>query len=176
MLLGPPDKRPRRVTGLGVREHPVVVAGGERSSHRVGQVADASPRWKGEADLGSARSRPPMVLGVPSATDAPVDHDHEPVGEVLGFVHEMGGEEDGDAEGPKARDHVPRHAPCGRVEPRGGLVEEDEFGIADSALGRRQDAGAPPESLLAAVSCPVSPSRPAPTSRGRHAAPDNSPA
>jgi hypothetical protein len=51
----------------------------------------------------------------------------------------VGGEEDGLAERLQALDHVPGVAAGGRVEAGGGLVEEDQVGVADDPDG---DVGA----------------------------------
>jgi hypothetical protein len=63
--------------------------------------------------------------------DRAVAQDAQPVGEVLGLVHVVGGEEDRLPELAEAFDHVPRLPPRLRVEARGRLVEEHE--VADDA-------------------------------------------
>ena len=96
------------------------------------------------------RSRPPSVLGVPFGDDPPIGEDGDPVREVLGFVHEVGGQEDGLAELAQPGDYLPGR-PAGRgVEPGRRLVEEDDVGVADQrqcdiespTLAARELAGA----------------------------------
>src|SRR5581483_926973 len=64
-----------------------------------------------------------------------VVHDGDAVAEALGFVHVVGGEEDGAAGEFEAFDEVPELAARLRVEAGGGLVEEEEIGIADESAG-----------------------------------------
>ena len=63
--------------------------------------------------------------------DQPVADDRDPIGEVLRLVHVVGGEEDGLSELAEARDDLPRLAASRRVEAGGGLVEEEQLGVAD---------------------------------------------
>ena len=87
----------------------------------------------------------------PWATISPVAQDRHAVGEVLGLVHVVGGEEDRLAERLQPLDHVPGLAPRGRVEAGRRLVEEDQVGVADDpdrdvgaaflAAGERADPG-----------------------------------
>jgi len=63
-----------------------------------------------------------------------VVHDGDAVAEALGFIHVVGGQDDGAARSFEVIDKVPRDdgRACGS-RARGGLVEEEQFGIADQA-------------------------------------------
>src|SRR5207248_6093672 len=63
--------------------------------------------------------------------DLPLAQHRDAVGELLGLVEVVRGEQDGLAERAERADHLPRRAAGLRVEAGGGLVEEDEVGIAD---------------------------------------------
>ena len=52
-----------------------------------------------------------------------VDHD-DAVGQRVGLVEVLGGEQDGDAVGDEPADHAPHALPAGGVEPGGRLVEK----------------------------------------------------
>ena len=84
--------------------------------------------------------------------DDPARGDHrDAVGEVLRLVHVVRGEQDRLAERPEALNELPGAPPCRRVEPGGGLVEEDELRVAGDperqveppslAAGERPDPG-----------------------------------
>ena len=91
------------------------------------------------------------LLGPALGHDRGRAQDRHPVGQVLGLVHVVGGEEDGLAERLEPLDHVPGVAPGRRVEAGGRLVEEDQVGVADDpdrhvgpsllAARERPDAG-----------------------------------
>ena len=66
-----------------------------------------------------------------------VDHD-DVVGELLGLVHEVRGEQDGRAVAPQGLDELPGGAAGLRVQPGGGLVEEHQLGAPDDGHGQRQ--------------------------------------
>jgi len=84
------------------------------------------------------------LYGRPDAHDPPLAQHCDTVGQLLGLVEVMRGEEDGLAERPQRPDHLPRRPPRRRIEARGRLVEEDEVGVAD-----QRDAEVEP-ALLAA--------------------------
>ena len=65
---------------------------------------------------------------------AAVDHD-EVVGELVGLLQVLRGEQHGDAVGGEAADLVPHLVAVARVEAGGGLVEEQHVGAADEADG-----------------------------------------
>jgi len=72
--------------------------------------------------------------------DLPCGQDHDPVGQRLGFVHVVRGQEDRLAEVAETGDHLPGGVPGGGVEPRGGLVQEDQLGVADQGQGHVETA------------------------------------
>ena len=93
--------------------------------------------------------------GVPWAMTRPRVDDRDVVGELLGLVHEVGGEDDRDAVRAQVPDELPG-GPAGlRVEAGGRLVQEDQLGAADD--GHRQGeplllaAGEPPVGRTAAA-------------------------
>ena len=55
----------------------------------------------------------------------------DPVGELVGFLEVLGGEEHGDAAGHQAADDLPHGAAAARVKPGRRLVEEDDLRVAD---------------------------------------------
>ena len=60
--------------------------------------------------------------------------------EVLGLVHVVRGEHDRLAQGGELLDDIPGLVPGGRVEPGGGLVEEQQVGIASQGDGHVEPA------------------------------------
>ena len=113
----------------------------------------------------AARSRPPMRPPEPEADhgvrpgagadlgqvadggELAVTQDGHPVGEVLGLVHVVGGQEDRLAELLQPRDHVPGAAARRGVEAGGRLVEEDELRVADDPDRNVNRRRWPPESV-----------------------------
>ena len=94
-------------------------------------------------------SRPscsPSVSGAPLGDDPALAQDHHPVGEVLGLVHVVGGEDDRRAELLQALDHVPGVAPGRRIEAGGRLVEEEQLGVADDPDAHVDRRCCPPDS------------------------------
>ena len=63
-----------------------------------------------------------------------IDHG-DAVAEPLGLVHVMGGEQDGATPVLQVANDVPELAARLRVEPGGGLVEEEQLGVADQRDG-----------------------------------------
>ena len=103
-----------------------------RSSHgQLGQVAERPAAGQREADLGRAHVAPAELVGPADGDDLAVAHDRHPVGQVLGLVHEVGGEEDRLAELAQRADRRPGLTAGGRVEAGRRLVEEDQLGLAD---------------------------------------------
>ena len=87
----------------------------------------------------------PAELGLQAGRGAARDHaaavdDDEVVGELVGLLEVLRGEQHGDTVGGEAADDVP-HARCGaRVEAGGRLVEEQHRGPADEAGGEVEPA------------------------------------
>ena len=115
---------------------------GERSETRPScseTVAGALEREIGEGDAGGQaeadRGRVALAVadvGGRAGGDDPAAGDHgDAVGELLGLLHVVGGEEDRLAEVAQARDHAPCLAAGRRVEAGGRLVEEEQLGVAD---------------------------------------------
>ena len=72
---------------------------------------------------------------------APLVDDRDPVGQLVGLVEILGGEQDRAAVGDQAADRVPHLAAGARVKPRRRLVEEDQRRPRDQA-GRQVQAPA----------------------------------
>ena len=70
--------------------------------------------------------------------EAAVIHDGDAVAEALGLVHVMGGEDDGAAGALQVIHEVPEMPASLRIEAGGGLVEEQQLGIADQRAGHGQ--------------------------------------
>ena len=64
----------------------------------------------------------------------------DPVGELVGLVQVLRGEEDRHAAGDQLADDLPHRAPAARVEPGGRLVEEDDPRVADQRHGQVEPA------------------------------------
>jgi hypothetical protein len=89
--------------------------------------------------------------GLPWARMRPGVDDGQPVGEALGLVHEVGGQQDGGALGGEAAQALPDQVAGLGVEAGGGLVEDQQLGLVDQrpgqgeaalhAAGERLDAG-----------------------------------
>ena len=67
----------------------------------------------------------------PLGDDLPGGDHGDPVGESLGLLHVVRGEQHGLAEVPEAGDHLPGAASGGGVEAGRWLVEEDQLRVAD---------------------------------------------
>ncbi len=109
---GQPVQRP---TGSAVVSSTSPVGAGPRRE-LAGSSAAPTPGGSRKRILAGRRSRSPSSSGVPSATILPADDDRHAVGEPLGLVHVVGGQEDGLAEVAQARRSPPRPgaAPRGR--------------------------------------------------------------
>ncbi len=100
------------------------------SSGRLGRAWKVQPlvvRW-GRGELrGTALGGDPAV----------VDDDH-PVGQRLGLLHQVGGEQHGDAVAAQRADQFPDQPPGLRVHPGRRFVEEHQFGAADQRARQGQ--------------------------------------
>ena len=76
----------------------------------------------------------------PLGDDPAVVHDDQPVAQLLGLVHVVGGEDQGDALLLEPEQPVPQHVPGLRVEPGGRLVEQQDLGLVDQRAGDGQPA------------------------------------
>ena len=106
----------------------VVVAGASRraraAASRPAGSANRSRTWPpGTRRLSSS--------AVPSATSLPPFEHGDPVGELVGLLQVLRGQEDRDAVGDELADDLPHRAAAARVEPGGRLVEEDHPRVAD---------------------------------------------
>ena len=88
------------------------------------------------------------LLGRPAGDHPPVVEDGDAVGEVVGLVEVLGGEQYGAAIAHHPPDHLPHPEPADRVEPRGGLVEEEDGGRHDHAGGEVEPPPHPPRVAL----------------------------
>ena len=108
----------------------------------------------GNATVDAVGAAAPERVGRALGDDPPAGDHGDAVGEVLGLVHVVRGEQDRRAELAQARDQLPGLAARGRVEARGRLVEEDQLRVARDAegevqapalaAGQRGDAGTRP--------------------------------
>jgi hypothetical protein len=98
--------------------------------HRCVRAVLVGPADGGER--GPAPAEPGR--GVHLYHPAPADH-ADPVGQVLGLVQVVGGEQHRGALVPQSADEVPELAAHLRVEAGGGLVQEQQLGAADDAEG-----------------------------------------
>ena len=77
----------------------------------------------------------------PQRDDAPVVNDGHPLAQPLRFLHVVRGEQDGAAARLESLHHFPELAAGLRIEPRGGLVEEEQLGVVDQRAGDREPLG-----------------------------------
>jgi hypothetical protein len=71
-----------------------------------------------------------LVRGALGDHPAGVD-DGDPVGQLIGLIEILGGEQDGGAAGDQGADGVPHLASGARIEARGRLIEEDQRRLGD---------------------------------------------
>jgi hypothetical protein len=88
-----------------------------------------------EADV-PAGDTPFQLVGRALRDDPAAVEDGDPIGELVGLVEVLRGQEDGDAAGREIADAVPHLAAAARVEPGGGLVEEDHLRRPDQRHGQ----------------------------------------
>ncbi len=120
-----------RVVGLALDQLAVAVA-----------VGDAVVRRAGAAVAELARR--------PDREHAPVLDDRHAVGELLRLVEVVGGQQDRLAERAQRAHRLPGGAARLRVEAGGGLVEEDQLGVADERQREVQPPQLPAGELAAA--------------------------
>ena len=75
--------------------------------------------------------RPLELLRGTFGDDPTVVQDGDPVGEMVGFVQVLGGEQDRDAAGGELNDVVPHPPPAAGIQAGRGFVEEDHPGGTD---------------------------------------------
>ena len=100
---------------------------------RVGDLLGARPSASRQLTLAPAAARPPSVGRGALGDDPAVGEHRQPVGQCLGLVEVVGGEQDRGALGGQRPDQVPELAAGLRVEPGRRLVEEEQLGAADDA-------------------------------------------
>ena len=98
-----------------------------------GQLDDLTGR-----PLADERARRPL------GSDPPAVHHDEPVAELLGLVHVVGGQHQCHALLLEAEEAVPQGVPCLRVEAGGRLVEQHQVGLVDERTSDRQPPLHPP--------------------------------
>ena len=130
----------------GAQRAGVAVAGhlqGERARRRWcgragagAQGLAAVSRAAGSAKLQqyvAAGDAPLELVGRALGRDPAVVQQRDPVGELVGLLQVLGGEEDRDAAGHQVADDLPHGAPAARVQPGGRLVQEDQPRVARPA-------------------------------------------
>ncbi len=80
------------------------------------------------------------LVGGAGGDDLAVVEDDDVVGELVGLLQILGGEQHRDAVGHQPAHHAPQVGAAARVEPGGGLVEEEHLGAADQAGGQVEAA------------------------------------
>src|ERR1039458_6215668 len=135
------------VQGLGRgfgdhRDQPVLAARDD-----LAHLGHGDPLGTDELDPGLGPLRP-QAGGGADPDHLPGAHDADAVGEILGLVHVVGGEQDGLAQLAHAAHDLPRVAPCRRVEAGGRLVEEQQLRVSDQREGEIETALLPAGELL----------------------------
>ena len=97
-----------------------------------------------EADV-AAGDQPLELVGVPSATSRPRSSTAIAVGELVGLVEVLGGEEDRDAVGHEVADVLPQSRRLRGSRPGGRLVEEDDPRSPHQVMARSRRRFMPPE-------------------------------
>ena len=109
-----------------------------------------------ERDLEPGAADLRLELGRRAVGDHPtVVDDDDPVGELVGLVEVLGGQQQGHAVGDELADHVPHPEPAGGVEPGRRLVEEEHRRPGDQA-GREVEAAAHPARVPFRIRPPAS--------------------
>ena len=126
------SSRARSDLDRAVAGHPqgqlLVVPGGagQHPRRRVEFGGSGEP----EPDVGAGDLALELLGGALGDQAALVEH-RDPVGELVGLLQVLGGEEDGGAVGHQLADDPPHRAPAARVETRRRLVQEDDPRAAD---------------------------------------------
>jgi hypothetical protein len=135
---GPPRPPRRRAAGdrrpRALRQRPLDQGHGLPGARRVGhhQLQPVPADRVGQLPRGAARGDP-----------APVEDAHL-VGQPLGLLQVLRGQQHRRAAGDQRLHGVPHVAAAGRVEPGGGLVEEEDLGGQHQARGDVEPAAHPP--------------------------------
>ena len=143
-LLAEPLHGPRQALLAGHRYRQLVPTGGLRRAgadlgQDSGDVVEAGRVARADGDPLTA-DHPLEALGsVVGDHPAVVDH-ADLVGQCVGLVEVLSGEQHGRALGDEVADDVPHVLALGRVQTGGGLVEEDDGRPADQARGQIEPA------------------------------------
>src|SRR5579862_1480091 len=70
--------------------------------------------------------------------DLPMIDNRQTIAQALSFIHVMSGEQDGAAIALKGANDVPKLATTLRIESGGGLIEKQNFRIADQSGGNSE--------------------------------------
>ncbi len=116
--------------GLGRRRRP----GAQYALDRDRRVAEVGGVGEPEVKAGFADRRL-QVVGGAFSDDPPVIDDRDAVGELVGLVEVLRGEQHRRAGGHEPPDRRPHLGTGAGVEPGGGLIEEDEGRLRDEARG-----------------------------------------
>ena len=118
--------------GLGLDQPPIAVG---RVGRRAGAVTRIEPGGRLPDDgpgLGQQLGAGALRLD-PSAAD-----DHHPVGDGLDLGQQVRGEQHGAAAVGEVAQHAPHPAHAFRIEAVGGLVEDQDLGVAEQCVGEPQ--------------------------------------
>ena len=96
----------------------------------AGRAIEATQIGEPQDDV-AARDEPLELLRGAFDDQPAVVEQRDPVGEVVGLLQVLRGEEDGDAAGHEVTDDLPHAAAAARIEAGGRLVEEDDARPAD---------------------------------------------
>ena len=141
---GRPGRQGRDIRGGGLGAH-LDDAAGDAALHDPRPGGPTSPETgrHPEGDDGRGARGGRERLGGALRQDAAVVDDDDAVGEVLGLVEVVGREQDRGAQRAQALDELPGPASGRGVEARGGLVEEEQLGVADDAEGEVEPPALP---------------------------------
>ena len=99
------------------------VAPGHLAAEHLGEAVEVvGPGLDGDDGVGPGRRL--QLVGRAECEQAPVVDDRQPVAELVGLLHVVGGEEDRLALAVELAEHLPQREAALRVEPGGRLVEE----------------------------------------------------
>jgi hypothetical protein len=105
----------------------------------------ASVGRRRQAQRQPGRTEPALQLtGRPSGLHPPPVHDDDVVGELVGLLEVLRGQQQRRAVPHQPPQHVPQLEPAARVEPGRRLVEEQDLGPVDQAAARSSRRRIPP--------------------------------
>lgn len=102
----------------------------DRATQRRTQRHDIESRRCGESEVLFGTLTPQVGRSGIGDETTPID-DHHPIGEPLGLLEIVRGEDDGNVLVPQPENHVPDTTPAFGIDPGGRFIEEHDIGTTD---------------------------------------------